>query len=386
MVSLIGRNLNKICRGSLNAIEQQHLRKCKYYSTTDIATTAGSILPKVIFSGIQPTGIAHLGNFLGALRSWADLSKNSAANEKLIFCIADLHALTVPPPPDVLREHRRQAAAMIIASGVDVKKCILYEQSKVSGHAELSWLLTCISSFGSLNRMTQWKSKLNLKDESSAGDSQVMERLQLGLFSYPVLQAADVLLHNATHVPVGEDQVQHLELTRDIARKFNKKVGQKIFKIPQVQLSTTPRVMSLKDPLKKMSKSDKSLNSRVLLSDTPDQIQKKIEGSATDSIKAIYYDKEERPGVSNLISIAAGVKGISPEDLAEDLSKMSGSKELKNYVSQIVINLMDPVRLEYERLLADPEYLDQILLDGATRAYASSIPALNKAKTALGLL
>ncbi|KAK9453684.1 hypothetical protein V1511DRAFT_504186 [Dipodascopsis uninucleata] len=341
---------------------------------------------RTILSGIQPTGIPHVGNYLGALKAWGKLSKTAAMNDTLIFSIVDLHSLTVPPSPDNLRKWKREAAAVIMASGVDIKKCTLFAQSAVAKHAELCWILMCYANFGYLSRMTQWKSKLDIREQASVADAEALERLQLGIFSYPVLQAADVLLYRATHVPVGEDQVQHLELTRHLARRMNKIHNKALFPIPDVLLTPTPRIKSLKDPKKKMSKSDKSNASRIMLSDTPDIITNKIKKAPTDSISGVTYDPENRPGISNLIDIVAGMLDQTPLETAKLFKKIDTHFEFKKQVTDIIVSQIEPIRLEFEKLLSDPAYIDEVLANGAIKADKIASPVLKDVKTAVGIL
>ncbi|KAK7208380.1 hypothetical protein BZA70DRAFT_273570 [Myxozyma melibiosi] len=341
--------------------------------------------PQTIFSGIQPTGIAHLGNYLGALSAWGRLCARSPPSTRLIFSIVDLHALTVPPPADLLREYKRQCAAMIIASGVDPKKCVLYVQSAVPAHAELCWILTCMAEFGYLSRMTQWKSKLNIADDASTNNREAQKNLKLGLFAYPVLQAADILLYQTNLVPVGDDQVQHLELTRHIADRFNARHKVDVFRIPEVLLTPTPRIMSLKNPTKKMSKSDPTPATRIMISDTTDQIAKKIRGAVTDSITGITYEPVSRPGVANLIDIVAGILEQPQADVAEQYASMTHG-EFKAAVTDVVCAEMAPVRRRFEELSADPEYIDLVLKKGAEKASEIAQITLDEVKKTIGLL
>ncbi|KAK9484031.1 hypothetical protein V1527DRAFT_471256 [Lipomyces starkeyi] len=339
-----------------------------------------------VFSGMQPTGVAHLGNYLGALRAWGQLSASTPPQfDNTIFSIVDMHALTVPPPPDKLREYKRTAAALIIASGVDPEKCILYVQSEVSGHAELCWILSCFSDFGYLNRMTQWKSKMNLTENSSVTDDAAVQNLRLGLFAYPVLQAADILLYKATHVPVGEDQIQHLELTRHIGKRFNSAYDTKVFPLPDVLLTRTPRVMSLRDPTKKMSKSDPAEQSRIMINDPPELIRYKVKRAITDGDKSVTYDPVNRPGVANLIDMVAGLQNRPPEDVAEDVKEFCGHAELKEFVADVITKELQSVRENFERLSSDPEYLDRLLRSGAERAGEIAQATLKEVKTTVGI-
>ncbi|KAG0083621.1 Tryptophan--tRNA ligase, mitochondrial, partial [Podila epicladia] len=306
----------------------------RFYSTQKTKDAQG--LPKkhkpqpkpVIFSGIQPTGQPHLGNYLGAISNWVTLQEQAHdANETLLFSVVDLHAITMPQNPDKLRKERREMAVTLLACGIDPKKCILFEQSKVSGHAELAWILNCMTPFGWLARMTQWKSKMGVtRGIQSLEDVNSTAGLQLGLFAYPVLMAADVLLYKATKIPVGEDQVQHLELARDIAVTFNKTVKQPFFPLPRPVITETKRVMSLRDPTNKMSKSDPSDQTRINLVDTPKVIRSKIRKATTDEIRGISYDRAERPAVANLVDMYAAIGKVSVEDVVREHAQSNNAQ------------------------------------------------------------
>ena len=279
------------------------LQKC---CPTPTRTLSGGSRPasKTIFSGIQPTGIPHLGNYLGALRRWAKLQDEAAPDTTLIYSLVDLHAITIRQDPAQLRRWKKQSLAMLLAAGLDPKRSIIFHQSAVPAHTELMWILSCQASTGYLSRMTQWKDK-------TANERENTERLKLGLFSYPVLQAADVLVHGATHVPVGHDQAQHLEFAREVATGFNHAFGQEILVPPETLISPAKRIMSLTEPTTKMSKSHSNPESRILLTDSDSEIQSKIKSAVTDSDYSISYDPEKRPGISNLIDI---LYHCSPED------------------------------------------------------------------------
>src|ERR1700690_299645 len=319
-----------------------------------------------IFSGIQPTGNLHLGNYLGAIRNWVALQNDYDC----IFCIVDLHALTLPQDPKELRGQTREVTAAYIASGIDPERCIIFNQSTVSAHTELAWLLGCLTPLGWLNRMTQFKEKAG-KARDDAG---------LGLYAYPVLMAADILLYKATHVPVGEDQKQHLELSRDIAQKFNNDFGDSIRNngfndglfFPQPEpLITGPatRVMSLRDGTKKMSKSDSSDNSRINLTDDADTIAQKIRKAKTDPEPLPSEEKglETRPEADNLVGIYAALSGRTKADV---LGEFGGGQfsNFKNALVELCVARLSPIASEMKRLVADPGHVDSILIDGADRA------------------
>ncbi len=327
-----------------------------------------------IFSGIQPTGNLHLGNYLGAVKNWVQLQRDFDC----IFCIVDLHAITVPQDPAELRASTRGVAAAYIASGIDPENCIIFNQSTVSGHAELSWILSCLTPLGWLNRMTQFKDKAG-KNKDSVG---------LGLYAYPVLMAADILLYKATHVPVGEDQKQHLELARDIAQTFNRQFGKEHFPLPEPQImGPAPRVMSLRDGTKKMSKSDESEYSRINMSDDADTIRQKIRKAKTD-LYPLPGDKSEletRPEAANLLSMFAALSG---ETLEQVIQRFAGSEfsKFKDTLADQLIAVLAPIEAERTRLLSEAGYIDGILRRGAERAAAIAKPVLEETYDLVGML
>jgi tryptophanyl-tRNA synthetase len=327
-----------------------------------------------IFSGIQPTGNLHLGNYLGAVRNWVRLQKDYDC----IFCIVDLHAITLPQDPTELRSSTREMAATYIAAGIDPEACVIFNQSAVTGHAELSWLLTCITPIGWLNRMTQFKDKAG-KNRDSVG---------LGLYAYPVLMAADILLYKATHVPVGEDQKQHLELARDIAQMFNRTFDVDYFPLPEPQiLGTATRVMSLRDGTKKMSKSDPSDYSRINLTDDAETVALKIRKAKTDPLPMpdSVEELESRPEAANLLGIYAA---MTDAGLAETVAQFAGAEfsRFKERLAEVAVSVMGPIASERARILAEPGYVDAILKRGAERANAVAIPNLNEIKDIFGLV
>ena len=316
-------------------------------------------MKKKIFSGVQPTGNLHLGNYLGAIKNFVSLS-NDNENE-CIFCVVDLHAITVTQDPAILRENIRETVATFIASGIDPNKSIIFNQSQVVAHAEAAWILSCTAKMGWLNRMTQFKEKAG-KDK---------EKASVGLYSYPILMAADILLYDSTHVPVGNDQKQHLELCRDIAQKFNNdfKVDD-FFKIPEPLIQKEfSRIMSLKDGSKKMSKSDLSDLSRINLTDEKDEILNKIKKAKTDSLPIPTNIKEliDRPEARNLIGIYSSLASMTFEDAIQNFSGKNFS-ELKEILSQILIDNLSPISNEIKKLLKEKSYLDKILKDGCQKA------------------
>ncbi len=327
-----------------------------------------------IFSGIQPTGNLHLGNYLGAIRNWVKLQKDY----ECIFCVVDLHAITVPQDPQALRAQTREVTAAYIASGIDPEACTLFNQSTVSVHAELAWLLGCLTPLGWLNRMTQFKEKAG-KQRDNAG---------LGLYAYPVLMAADILAYKATHVPVGEDQKQHLELSRDIAGAFNRQFGVEYFPLPEPQIfGTATRVMSLRDGTKKMSKSDPSDQSRINLTDGPDAVAQKIKRAKTDpdllpdSVKGL----ENRPEAENLLGIYAA---LADKTLEQAVGEFAGQQfsAFKTRLADVSVEVMGPIGNEMKRLMADPGYVDSVLRRGAERANAMAQTHLGEIKDIFGFL
>ncbi len=327
---------------------------------------------KLIFSGVQPTGNLHLGNYLGAIKNWVELQKKT----KCIFCIVDLHAITTQDNQNRILKNTREVAAAYIASGIDPKKNIIFVQSNVTGHSELSWILSCHTPIGWLNRMTQFKDK--------AGKNK--ERAALGLYSYPVLMAADILLYKSTHVPVGEDQKQHLELSRDIAQAFNRYYDVNFFPVPEpIITGNATRVMSLKDGSKKMSKSDPSDQSRVNLSDDSEEIKKKIQKAKTDSepFPSSLENLDDRPEIKNLINIFSSLKNNSPEEtIAQYLSK--DFKYFKEELSNLIIERVSKISSEMQKLLRDYTYLDSILIQGSERANEIAETNIKELKKIIG--
>ena len=311
---------------------------------------------ELVFSGVQPTGNLHLGNYLGAIKNWVDFQKS----KKCIFCIVDLHAITVTENRNKLDQYSKEVAAAYIASGIDPKKSKIFVQSNVKGHSELAWILSCHTPIGWLNRMTQFKDK--------AGKNK--EKAPLGLYSYPVLMAADILLYKSHYVPVGDDQKQHLELCRDIAQSFNRFYKTDFFPIPEpIITGSAARVMSLKDGKKKMSKSDPSDQSRINLTDSEDQIRKKVQKAKTDSFPfpENKNDIEGRPEVENLINIFSSMSGVLPEKI---FKKYSGNdfKNFKNDLSDLLVTKISNISKEIKKLLSDEAYLNSILFEGAKEA------------------
>ena len=330
---------------------------------------------KKIFSGVQPTGNLHLGNYLGAIKNFVKL--NNEDQNECIFCIVDLHAITVAQDPKKLKDNIYETAATFIASGIDPKKSIIFNQSSVSAHSEAAWILSCVARMGWLNRMTQFKEKAG-KDK---------EKASIGLYSYPVLMAADILLYDTTHVPVGDDQKQHLELCRDIAQKFNNDFNvDEFFKIPEPLIQKKfSRIMSLRDGTKKMSKSELSDLSRINLTDDKDQIINKIKKAKTDTLPlpATSADLEKRPEAKNLMSIYSSIIDVNLDDT---INKFSGKNfsEFKENLSQVLVDKIIPISNEIKKLLKEKSFLDQILDSGRQKADKIASEKVKKIQEIMG--
>lgn len=322
----------------------------------------------VIFSGIQPSGLPTIGNYLGAIRQFVKLQEDN----ECYFCVVDQHAITVPQDPKELKQNTRALAALYLASGLDPSKATLFVQSDVPAHTELSWLIQTFTYMGELERMTQFKDKAEGRSAVSSA-----------LFTYPTLMAADILLYNTNIVPVGDDQKQHLELTRDVAERFNNRFGE-TFVIPEIQIPEVgARIMSLQEPTKKMSKSDENKRAFISMLDTPKQIEKKIKSAVTDSDMDIKFDRENKPGVSNLLSIYASCKNNSIEEVETHFAG-KGYGDLKQEVADAVLEVIVPIQEKYETLINSPE-LDDILSEGAKKANEVAEITLAKVKKKMGL-
>ncbi|KTW27832.1 tryptophan-tRNA ligase [Pneumocystis jirovecii RU7] len=338
-------------------------------------------LERRIFSGIQPTGIPHIGNYLGTLKKWVELQNTAELSTILLFCIADLHAITIPKNPIELKKHKREMFVALEAIGIDTKRSIVYEQSTVPYHSELAWILNCVIPVSHLQRMTQWKTKSSqFKNTTSTPN--------LGLFAYPVLQAADILLYKATDVPVGEDQIQHLELTSTISRFFNRTFSKNIFTSPNILLTPSKRIMSLRNPKQKMSKSDPNPNSRILITDSFDIIESKILHAITDSYDGITYDPDKRPGIANLLQILASLDYPSsdPIKIAKDNSNLS-HKAFKSLVTKSIYTFFTPIRERYQCIMSQniSSYIEQNK-KGTCNAQKLASHTMEQVKTCIGLL
>ncbi|HET9730981.1 MAG TPA: tryptophan--tRNA ligase [Acidimicrobiia bacterium] len=333
-----------------------------------------------VFSGIQPTGDMHLGNYLGAVRRWVDsqppAGSAEARDHHAIFCVVDLHAMTMAWEPAELTAATRRLATLLMAAGLDEQRSLLFVQSHVRAHAELTWLLNCVATFGELRRMTQFKDKV-----AKGGD----ESASVGLFDYPVLMVSDIVLYDTEEVPVGDDQRQHVELARDVAIRFNHRFGD-TFVVPKATFpSVGARVMDLQRPERKMSKSEDSPQGTVLVLDPPKTIEKKFKSAVTDSGSEVVHDREKKPGVSNLIEIYSAVVGKS---IAEVEQEFAGSQYggFKTAVAEAVIECLRPVRERYDELISDPSEVDHRLAAGATTADGMAEVVLQRAMRAAGLL
>jgi tryptophanyl-tRNA synthetase len=331
-----------------------------------------STRPRVL-SGIQPTSDSfHLGNYLGAVRNWVPLQDSHDA----FYCVVDLHAITNPHDPGTLRRRTRVAAAQLLAAGLDPERCSLFVQSHVPQHAELAWVLECLTGFGEASRMTQFKDRTARYGNDKVG---------VGVFTYPILMAADVLLYQATAVPVGEDQRQHLELTRDLAQRFNSRFGE-TFVVPEpLIVKETAKIVDLADPTSKMSKSSESQAGVIDILDEPAAITKKIKRAVTDTASEVRFDPEQQPGVSNLLTIESTLSGVPVADLVASYAG-KGYGDLKSAVAEVVVDYLTPIRERTEKWLADEVGLDDVLAAGAGRAREVAAATLAAAYDAVGFL
>ena len=327
-----------------------------------------------IFSGMQPTSDSlHLGNYLGALTQWVALQDSYDA----LYCVVDLHALTVSPDPAALRERTRRTAAQYLAAGVDPERSILFVQSHVSEHAELAWLLSCQTGFGEAGRMTQFK------DKSAKHGA---EGTSVGLFTYPILMAADILLYDTALVPVGEDQRQHLELTRDLAQRLNSRFGEGTAVVPDAHIvKATAKIYDLQDPTSKMSKSASSPNGIVDLLDPPKTVAKRIRSAVTDAIGEVRFDREAQPGVANLLTIFSALTGRDIDSIVADYEG-KGYGHLKVDLAEVVTGFLTPFQERVDGYLSDPASLDAVLADGAERARVIARSTLGRISERFGLL
>ncbi len=327
-----------------------------------------------VLSGIQPTGDMHLGNYLGAVRHWVLAQDDVDTPEDALYCVVDLHAITVAHDPEVLRARTRTTLMLLLAAGLDPTRCTLFVQSHVPQHTELTWILNCVATMGELRRMTQFKDK-------SGGQ----ESVSVGLFDYPVLMAADILVYDTSRVPVGDDQRQHLELTRDIAIRFNARFGDALV-VPEASIPPVgARVMDLQNPTAKMSKSSESPQGTLALLDPPNTLAKRLKSAVTDSETEVRFDPATKPGVSNLLQILAAVTGRSVEAVTGELAG-TGYGTLKTTVADAVVEFVRPLQERYRELEQDPGHVDTIAAEGAARAEAIASTVLARVRDAVGLL
>lgn len=327
-----------------------------------------------IFSGIRPTGELHIGNYLGAINQWVKIQKEQEENE-CVFCIVDLHAITTPFNPKDLQKNVLNTTATYLASGLDPERCILFVQSKIKEHTELAWILGTITPLGELKRMTQFKEKIQNHPEY----------INAGILNYPTLMAADILLYQSEAVPVGEDQEQHVELTRKIARKFNNTFGE-TFKLPKVILPKGgEKIMSLQNPKKKMSKTDGSNQGYIELFDSPENIKKKIMSSVTDAGKEIKYNLDKKPGISNLLTIYSSFSEISIKEI-ENRFKDKGYASFKKSLAELLVKKLEPFRKKRKELSSRKEYLEEILKQGERKARVIAESTMNEVKRKTGLI
>ena len=331
---------------------------------------ANTPVKKRVFSGIQPTGNLHLGNYLGALRNWTQ----TQAQYDNIFCIVDLHAITMPIDPQELHYSIRQLAALYVAVGLDLRYCKLFVQSHVHEHAESSWIMNCFTPMGWLNRMTQFKTK--------AGEN--VDTVSTGLYCYPVLMACDILLYHTNYVPVGDDQRQHIEFTRDLAQRFNSHYGREVFTIPEAEIREVgARIMALDDPTKKMSKSDPNPNSRINLLDDPKTIKQKIARATTDSLRLVKFDPE-RPGITNLLTIYQLLTGKSQQEIEAEFEG-KGYGDFKAALTERLIATLAPIQARHRELMNDLPTLENMLKQGADQVRPIAAATLQEIKDVVGL-
>jgi tryptophanyl-tRNA synthetase len=329
-----------------------------------------------VFSGIQPTGEVHLGNYLGAIRQWVAALDDVESPDQALYCVVDLHAMTLPYDADAFAAGTRRTVTFLLAAGLDPTRCVLFVQSHVPAHTELPWILNCVATFGEVRRMTQFKEK------SQKGGQ---ESVSVGLFDYPVLMAADILAYDTERVPVGDDQRQHLELARDVAIRFNHRFGPTLV-VPEATIPPIgARIMDLQQPTAKMAKSSESPQGSLPLLDDPATLAKRIKSAVTDSGTDVRFDPNEKPGVSNLLQILAATTGRKIGDVEAEFAT-SGYGKLKAAVADAVVAFVEPLQSRYAELARDPGEVDRIVADGAARAETISAPVLARVREATGLL
>lgn len=344
---------------------------------------------RVMFSGIQPSGVPHIGNYIGALQNWVKFQELKKSHKdgrpiELYYSIVGLHAITLPRNPSRLRRDRFEMMCVLLALGLDPDHSCLFNQEQVPAHSEMAWILNCIAPVGRLSRMTTWKSQIASSKNSNSIEEVDESMLHLGLLAYPVLQAADILLYKTTHVTVGEDQVQHLELTKVLAKALNNQTKTQIFRLPQGIYSSQSKILNLRNPTVKMSKSNPSDLSKILLTDKPKEISKKIKSAITDSMAGLEYDPENRPGISNLIDI---YRSISNQELNQVLDRFRhrSISDLKLELIDLLVDHFRPFQTEYARLLGFQDEVEKIYSKGAQRASGVANRTLSQVKELLGL-
>ena len=320
-----------------------------------------------VFSGVQPTGTPTIGNYVGAMKGFVELQ----SDYDTIYCVANQHAITVPQDPKLLRQRTRELAALYLAIGIDPEQSIMFVQSDVPAHAQVAWIIQCLTPLGELERMTQYKDKATKQDNVNAG-----------LLNYPALMVGDIILYDAAHVPVGDDQKQHLELARNFVDRFNNRFGELLVKPEPMIPKAGARIMSLQDPTRKMSKSDDNARSYILLLDEPKKIIKKIKSAVTDTIGAVNYDPENQPAITNLINIYARFSGLTPEQIVADYQG-KGYGDFKGDVAEAIVSVLEPIQDRYHQLLQSDE-LDEILAHGAIQANEIANATLARIEDAIG--
>ena len=320
-----------------------------------------------VFSGVQPTGTPTIGNYVGAMKGFVELQ----SDYDTIYCVANQHAITVPQDPKLLRQRTRELAALYLAIGIDPEQSIMFVQSDVPAHAQVAWIIQCLTPLGELERMTQYKDKATKQDNVNAG-----------LLNYPALMVGDIILYDAAHVPVGDDQKQHLELARNFVDRFNNRFGELLVKPEPMIPKAGARIMSLQDPTRKMSKSDDNARSYILLLDEPKKIIKKVKSAVTDTIGAVNYDPENQPAITNLINIYARFSGLTPEQIVADYQG-KGYGDFKGDVAEAIVSVLEPIQDRYHQLLQSDE-LDEILARGASQANEIANATLARIEDAIG--
>ncbi len=320
-----------------------------------------------VFSGVQPTGTPTIGNYVGAMKGFVELQ----SDYDTIYCVANQHAITVPQDPKLLRQRTRELAALYLAIGIDPEQSIMFVQSDVPAHAQVAWIIQCLTPLGELERMTQYKDKATKQDNVNAG-----------LLNYPALMVGDIILYDAAHVPVGDDQKQHLELARNFVDRFNNRFGELLVKPEPMIPKAGARIMSLQDPTRKMSKSDDNARSYILLLDEPKKIIKKVKSAVTDTIGAVNYDPENQPAITNLINIYARFSGLTPEQIVADYQG-KGYGDFKGDVAEAIVSVLEPIQNRYHQLLQSDE-LDEILAHGAIQANEIANATLARIEDAIG--